>query len=141
MSEENKKKLNTNKKDKASIEDIEQYLQTIEEEKHRICLQQIFDWMKEMFPSLEAKILWKQPMFVEHGTFIIGFSASQKHFSISPEAKGIEQFSKEIEKAGYTQSKNLFRIGWDAPINFCLLEKIIKFNRMDKKDYIDFWRK
>lgn len=127
MSEENK--------------DIEKYLQTLEEEGHRICLRQIFDWVMQTFPTLEFKIMWKQPMFLEHGTFIIGFSASKKHFSISPEAKGIEQFSKEIEKAGYTQSKNLFRIGWGDSIHFCLLENIINFNRADKAECTDFWRK
>ena len=139
MSEENK--IMETKKDNDAMEEMEKYLQTIEEEKHKKSLREIFDWIMKTFPSLEYKTLWKQPMFLEHGTFIIGFSASKKHFSISPEAKGIEQFSKEIEEAGYTQSKNLFRIGWEESINYCLLEKIINFNRMDKADYTDFWRK
>lgn len=123
------------------MEDMERYLQTIEDEEHRMCLRQIFDWIIKTFPSLEYKTLWKQPMFLEHGTFIIGFSASNKHFSVSPEAKGMEQFSKKIKEAGYTQSKNLFQIGWDEPVNFSLLEQIINYNRIDKADDTAFWRK
>ena len=141
MSEENKKKTINAIQDKGAIEELEKYLQTIEDESHRLCLRQIFDWIMKTFPSLEYKTLWKQPMFLEHGTFIIGFSASKKHFSISPEVKGMEQFAKEIEEAGYTQTKNLFRIGWDDPIDFCLLERMINFNRADKAEYTDFWRK
>lgn len=80
-------------------------------------------------------------MFLEHGTFIIGFSASKEHFSVSPEAKGMKRFSKEIEAAGYAQTKNLFRIGWNDPIDFNLLKEIIEFNRLDKANYTDFWRK
>ena len=123
------------------MEEIEKYLQTIDNEEHRICMRGLFDWILKTFPSLEYKTLWKQPMFLEHGTFIIGFSASKKHFSVSPEAKGMEQFSTEIKEAGYGQTNNLFRIEWDTPINFDLLEKIINFNRMDKADCTDFWRK
>ena len=123
------------------MEDMERYLQTIENEEHRMCLRQIFDWITKTFPSLEYKTLWKQPMFLEHGTFIIGFSASNKHFSVSPEEKGMEQFSKKIKEAGYTQSKNLFRIKWDEPVNFFLLEQIINYNRIDKANDTAFWRK
>ena len=123
------------------MEDIEQYLQTLGNEEHKICLRAVFDWIQKKFPTLEYKLLWKQPMFVEHGTFIIGFSASSKHFSVSPEARGMEEFAAQIKEAGYGQTKNLFRIAWDDSINFDLLEKIINFNRIDKAEYTDFWRK
>lgn len=123
------------------MKNLEKYLQTISNEEHRGRLRQIFTWILKTFPSLEYKTLWNQPMFVAHGTFIIGFSASKEHFSVSPEAKGMEHFSKEIAKSGYTQTKNLFRIKWSDPINFDLLQKIINFNLQDKANYTDFWRK
>lgn len=104
-------------------------------------MRQIFDWIMQNFPELEYKTMWNQPVFLEHNTFIIGFSAAKKHFSVSPEAKGIERFSNEIKEAGYTQSKNLFRIGWEDTVDFRLLEKMINFNRIDKTECSTFWRK
>lgn len=123
------------------MEEMEKYLSTIKNETHRKRLRQIFDWIMQNFPELEYKTMWNQPVFLEHNTFIIGFSAAKKHFSVSPEAKGIERFSNEIKEAGYTQSKNLFRIGWEDTVDFRLLEKIINFNRIDKAECSTFWRK
>lgn len=74
---------------------MEKYLRTIKNKKHRLRLEQVFNWIVESFPSLEFKTLWNQPMFLEHETFIIGFSVSKNHFSISPEAKGMREFFKE----------------------------------------------
>ena len=104
-------------------------------------LRQIFDWVMKSFPSLVCEMHWNQPMFVEHGTFIIGFSVSKDHLAVSPELKGMERFSQEIAEAGYTQTKNLFRIKWTDPVDFGLLRRIIAFNREDKGNYKNFWRK
>ena len=123
------------------MQEMEEYLSTIENEEHRKRLRQIFAWITRTFPDLEYKTMWKQPMFLEHKTFIIGFSAPKNHFPIYPETKGMEEFSNEIREAGYTQSKNLFRIGWKDTVNFPLLEKIINFNRIDKAECSTFWRK
>ena len=122
------------------MKELEKYLSTIENETHRECLRQIFDRITQTFPDLEYKTKWNQPMFLEHNTFIIGFSASKNHFSVSPEAKGMEQFSDEIREAGYSQTNNLFRIKWDDTVDFSLLERIIEFNRADKADCMTFWR-
>ena len=51
------------------------------------------------------------------------------------------QFSSEIEQAGYSQTPNLFRIKWDEPVDFSLLERIIQYNIADKADCPTFWRK
>ena len=71
------------------MEEMEKYLSTIKNETHRKHLRQIFDWIMQNFPELEYKTMWNQPVFLEHNTFIIGFSAAKKHFSVSPEAKGL----------------------------------------------------
>lgn len=41
-------------------------------------------------------------MFTNHGTFIIGYSSAKQHFSITPEATGMKQFSTQI-KPGWIQ--------------------------------------
>ena len=103
-------------------------------------MRRIFDWILQSFPSLRFEMRWNQPMFVDHGTFIIGFSTAKDHLSVSPEAAGIAHFSQEIRAAGYSQTKNLFRIGWDQPVDYNLLEEIITFNIADKAAHTTFWR-
>ncbi|MBM7657706.1 uncharacterized protein YdhG (YjbR/CyaY superfamily) [Sporolactobacillus spathodeae] len=99
------------------------------------------NWVTEKFPSLEPRIAWNQPMFTDHGTFIIGFSVAKHHLAIGPERAGIVRFSDEIVQAGYDHTKQLVRIRWDSPVDFSLLEKMIAFNISEKADCSTFWRK
>ena len=98
-------------------------------------------WVTKQFPNLTPKIAWNQPMFTDHGTFIIGFSTARPHLAVAPERAGIEHFSDEIVQAGYEHSKELIRIPWDSPVDYALLEEIISFNIRDKADCTTFWRK
>lgn len=123
------------------METFEKYLSTIKNEEHRSPMREVLEWINNRFPDMQPKIAWNQPMFTDHGTFIIGFSASKQHFSVAPEQKGIEMFSSEIKKSGYSYSSNIFRIRWDEPVNYSLLEQIIRYNRTDKADCSSFWRK
>ena len=123
------------------MELFEEYLAKIENETHRSRMREVLAWVKDTFPTLAPKIAWNQPMFTDHGTFIVGFSAAKGHFAVSPEAQGIAAFSNDIAKAGYSQTSNLFRIQWDEPVDFPLLERIIRYNIEDKKDCATFWRK
>lgn len=117
------------------------YLAGIDNLEHRARTEEILDWVTKKFPKLNPRIAWNQPMFTDHGTFIIGFSIAKKHLAVAPEKAGINQFSQEIVEAGYTHTKELFRIQWDNPVDFSLLEKIIEFNIQEKADCITFWRK
>lgn len=117
------------------------YLLDIEDEENRRRLAEVLNWVKERFPILEPKIAWNQPMFTDHGTFIIGFSVSKPHFAVSPEAKGIAVFSDEIAESGYSRGSHLFRIKWSEPVDYALLERIIQYNMADKADCVTFWRK
>lgn len=120
---------------------FEDYLLCIENPDYRAILRKILQWVKETFPTLEPRVAWNQPMYTDHGTFIIGFSFAKRHFTVAPETKGMAQFSSEIEQAGYSQTPNLFRIKWDEPVDFSLLERIIQYNIADKADCPTFWRK
>ncbi|MCI8318320.1 MAG: iron chaperone [Lachnospiraceae bacterium] len=123
------------------MEVFEPYLRTIENEAHRTQMQKVLEWIKTRFPQMEPKIAWNQPMFTEHGTFIIGFSASKQHFSVAPEQAAIKKFSAEIAASGYSQGSNIFRIRWDDEVDFSLLEQIIQYNQADKRNCTSFWRK
>ncbi len=123
------------------MEVFKEYLAGIDDPRHRARMQEVLGWVAERFPQLKPRIAWNQPMFTDHGTFIIGFSAARHHMAAAPERAGMERFSDEIARAGYARSRELVRIGWDSPVDFSLLEKMIAFNIRDKAEYSAFWRK
>ncbi len=117
------------------------YLAQIDNPQQRERTEEVLSWIVKKFPNLVPKIAWNQPMFTEHGTFIIGFSVAKKHLAVAPERVAITHFSDDIGQAGYEQTKELIRIKWEQPVDYLLLEKIIEFNILDKADYSTFWRK
>lgn len=123
------------------METFEGYLGEIDNLEHREKTKKVLTWVSETFPNLSPRIAWNQPMFTDHGTFIIGFSISKKHLAVAPEEEAIDKFSKDIVEAGFSHTKQLFRIPWDKEVNYLLLEKIIEFNISDKAGYSTFWRK
>lgn len=123
------------------MEVFAEYLARIDNPQHRARMEEILGWVSKRFPNLVPRIAWNQPMFTDHGTFIIGFSVAKHHLAVAPERAGINHFSDEIVQAGYDHSLELVRIKWDSPVDFSLLEKMIKFNILDKADYSTFWRK
>jgi uncharacterized protein YdhG (YjbR/CyaY superfamily) len=123
------------------MEIFSEYLAHIENPQHRARTEEILSWVSEKFPTLVPRIAWNQPMFTDHGTFIIGFSVSKHHLAVAPESAGIDHFSHEIVQAGYEHSTQLVRIPWENPVSYALLEKMIKFNILEKAGYTAFWRK
>lgn len=123
------------------MEVFNEYLSSIHNVEQRARVEKILHWVSGRFPTMEPRVAWNQPMFIDHGTFIIGFSVSKQHVAIAPEKAGMEHFTAEIEKSGYGQSTHLFRIKWSDTIDYSLLERIIAYNREDKSDYSAFWRK
>jgi len=120
---------------------FEEYLVNIDNPQHRERMVEILEWVTNKFPNLVTRIAWSQPMFTDHGTFIIGFSIAKNHLAVAPEVAGINRFSDEIVHAGYDHTKNLLRIKWNQTVDFSLLEKIIEFNILEKADCTTFWRK
>jgi uncharacterized protein len=118
-----------------------EYLASIEDLRNRARAAEILDWVADRFPALSPKIAWNQPMFTDHGTFIIGFSVSRKHLAVAPEIAGIHRFAADILQAGYDHTKGLMRIPWESPVDYPLLERMIAFNIQDKGDCSTFWRK
>lgn len=104
-------------------------------------VREVLDWVARRFPQLAPRIAWNQPMFTDHGTFIIGLSVARHHMAIAPESAAIERFAAEIRAAGYTHTPNLIRVPWTAPVAFALIEQLIAFNLADKADCRSFWRK
>ena len=123
------------------MEVFAEFLSAIEDPQQRARTEEVLSWVLKRFPQLVPRIAWNQPMFTDHGTFIIGFSVAKHHLAVSPEKAGIDHFSDEIRQAGYEHSKMLMRLPWDRPVDFSLLEKMIEFNMADKAGSKLFWRK
>ncbi|AIQ47982.1 frataxin; iron chaperone [Paenibacillus sp. FSL R7-0273] len=123
------------------MEVFAEYLDGIKNAAHRTRTEEVLNWVAGRFPELEPKIAWNQPMFTDHGTYIIGFSVSKQHMAVAPEVAGINRFSGQIVQAGYDHTKQLLRIKWESPVDYSLLEEMIEFNILDKADCATFWRK
>jgi len=123
------------------MEVFDKYLAGIDNPDHRARTEEIMAWVVSKFPNLKPEFKWNTPMFSDHGTFIIGFSTAKQHLSVSPEEVSITKFADDIKQAGYSATKGLFRIPWNKPVNYELLEKMIAFNIEDKAAYTHFWRK
>lgn len=123
------------------MEVFAEYLAHIDNPEHRERTEEVLAWVTKKFPELMPKMAWNQPMFTDHGTFIIGFSIAKHHLAVAPERVVIQHFSDAIVQAGYDHTKELVRIRWERPVDFSLLEKMIEFNIMDKADCTTFWRK
>ena len=124
-----------------NIATFSELIQGIECESHSKRVEKLFNWIDEKYPKLDAVIKWKQPMFTNHGTFIIGFSVSKKHLAVAPEKIAIQHLEEDIQKAGYDYTKEIVRIPWNRNVNYELLEKMIDFNIWDKANCSTFWRK
>lgn len=116
------------------------FLNKIDSPLQRERVEEVLRWIRESYPDLKPEVKWNQPMFTDHGTYIIGFSVAKQHLAVAPETKGIHAFAEEITLAGYTHTDNLFRIQWNQPVNYSLLKKIIDFNIQDKMAIRTFWR-
>ena len=122
------------------MNNLTEFLEKIGDEAQREKLTTLFQWILAEFPDLTTALKWNQPMFLDHGTFIIAFSVAKQHFSIAPETVTIHRFADEIEKAGYTYTDNIIKIKWNAEIDYHLLKEMIAFNIIDKAETETFWR-
>ncbi len=123
------------------MEAFAEFLAKIEDFQQRARTEEVLSWVMKRFPQLAPRIAWNQPMFTDHGTFIIGFSLAKQHLAVSPEKAGIDRFSDEIRQAGYEHTKMLMRLPWDRSVDYSLLEKMIGFNIADKAGHTLFWRR
>lgn len=123
------------------MEVFSDFLAGIDDPLYQERMKSVFIWILKKYPNLNTEIKWNQPMFTDHGTFIVGFSVSKKHLAVAPESVTITHLESEIVKAGYDYTKQIIRIPWDAEVDYPLLEKMIDFNISDKAKCTSFWRK
>ncbi len=135
------KRVPFERKEAKPMEVFDEYLAQIENPQHRARLEEILQLVRRTFPRLEPRFAWNQPMFTDHGTFIIAFSVAAHHIAFALEAAGLQQFLTEIDQAGYSHGAKFIRIRWEQPVDYALLQRMIEFNIQEKSDCKTFWRK
>ena len=108
------------------------------EHKQRVI--EVLNHVSETFPQLQKRVAWSQPMFTDHGTFIIAFSLAKKHLAIAPELAGIQHFAERLDKAGIAYGSMIIRMPWDKAFDYELLDDMIRYNLEDKVNCMTFWR-
>jgi len=123
------------------MEAFQPFINAIDDPNQRQRVKEVLNWVNDTFENLKPEFKWNQPMFTDHGTFIIAFSVASKHMSVGLEGPEIPVFSKAIKQAGYAHSKKIFRIPFDMEVNYDLLRQVIEYNINEKQDTTTFWRR
>lgn len=123
------------------MENIFEFSSTIEDEENRVKLESVLTWVNAEFPKLTTEIKWKQPMFIDHGTFIVAFSVAKNNFAMSVEKHTLDIYRNKIEELGYETTQQLIKIKWNQEIKYDLLKELIQFNIDDKQECTTFFRK
>ncbi len=121
--------------------EVIEFINKIEDNSNRRRMQEVLEYVIRTFPELKLEFKWNQPMFTDHGTFIIGFSVSKKHIAVAPEARTLDIFKHKLDELRQDYSKMLVKFPWDQPFNFVLLKELIQYNIADKSECNTFWRK
>ncbi|MBK0348002.1 DUF1801 domain-containing protein [Aerococcaceae bacterium zg-ZJ1578] len=119
---------------------MQAYIQELQNPIQAQQLQQIYDLIQTEFAKLEYVVKWNQPMFLDHGTYIIGFSVSKHYVNVAPEIATMEHFAAEIQARQYATTKNYLKLGATDTVDLDLIRRMIAFNIEEKKDYQKFWR-
>jgi len=122
------------------MNNLTQILEKIPDQGNRIKIIALLNRIKADFSNLKLEAKWNQPMFTDHGTFILGFSFAKDHFSVAAEKATLERFKDAVVASGYYHTAMLFHIKWKQEIDYRLLKEIIAFNIKDKEKHQGFWR-
>lgn len=114
------------------------FIDDIPNPEHKQRIIEILNHVSETFPQLQKRVAWSQPMFTDHGTFIIAFSLAKKHLAITPELAGIQHFAERLDKLGIAYGSMIIRMPWDKAFDYELLDDMIRYNLEDKVNCTSF---
>ena len=84
----------------------DEYLSKIDDQGHRMVLETVLNWVSDNYPNLGGKIAWNQPMFTDHGTFIIAFSIAKNNFAFTSDGQIYFIYIFNNTKIGLTKNIN-----------------------------------
>ncbi len=122
------------------MDTFQTFIDEIPNPEHRQRFSEVLEHVSKTFPQLEKRFAWNQPMFTDHGTFIIAFSVAKKHMAFAPEWAGIQHFAERLDKLGIAYGSMIIRMPWDKTFDYELLDDMIRYNLEDKVNCTTFWR-
>ncbi|MDD2426610.1 MAG: DUF1801 domain-containing protein [Eubacteriales bacterium] len=122
-----------------ALKTFDEYMQKIQNEGQKSRLREVFSWVEENYPSLERRVAWNTPMYMEHGTYIIGFTATKNHLSIGYEVQTLQHFKEELEEREVDHAQMIVRTPWGDEIDYDLMRRMIDYTRENKKDITSMW--
>lgn len=124
---------------KFDLSPLASYFDSISNDEHRQQFIELCDWLLEKFPQLEPVIKWNQPMFLHHGTFIIGFTVATHHINVGPEPRAFMRVLGEINTKKIKHGTKTYHQPFDKPFDYALLERIVSETLEDKREITSFW--
>jgi uncharacterized protein YdhG (YjbR/CyaY superfamily) len=109
--------------DAVSAEEIDRYLETVEEPK-RATLTRLRETILEFLPEAEQTISYGLPAFKFRGKVVAGFAAFKNHLSYLPHSGSVFPHLRS-ELSTYTTSTGALRFGIDEPLPRELVEQLI----------------
>ena len=106
-----------------SAQEIDQYLDALEEPKHTT-LAQLRQTILDILPEAEQGISYGVPAFKVRGKTIAGFAAFKDHLSYLPHSGSVFPQLKD-ELTGYSTTSGALRFSIDQPLPASLVEKLI----------------
>lgn len=88
-------------------------------------LQKIRMTIRKAAPDAEETISYQIPTYTLNGRYLIYFAAYQRHVSVYPAPRGVEQFKAEL--AVYKGGKGTIQFPLNKPIPFGLIRRIVKY--------------
>lgn len=120
------------------METLADYLAQAKAPQRRVRMAEVLEWAERTFSGLELRVAWNQPVFTDHGTFIVGISVSA---GIWPFLRGgLGGLFPGNRPGRLCRGKMLFRIPWERDVDYTLLRRMIAFNRTEKAHCKTFWR-
>jgi uncharacterized protein YdhG (YjbR/CyaY superfamily) len=119
---------------------FEEYMNVIENKENKTKFREVLEFMIQEFPHLETVVKWNQPMFLDHGTYIIAFNVTKNHINIAPEKATMIHFDELIKSKDVKQTMMFIQMKWNKPIDFELIKEVVEYNITEKKDTTSFWR-
>lgn len=123
-----------------AISTLDEYLETIPNDRNRARIVEVLVWVGLTYPELELRIAWNQPMFTHHGTYIVGFSAASKHMAMAPERATMIRFEPVMRERSTDFGTMFARQPWNKPSDYEFLDIFLQHQLAGKQFITSFWR-
>ena len=117
--------------DRRTAADIDEYISWFPDDVRKI-LTKIRTTIKKVAPKAVELISYQIPTFKIDGKVLIYFAAFQKHVSVYPAPRSVEEFKDELKD--YKGGTGTVQFPLDSPIPYDLISRIVQFRLAGIRD-------